>query len=281
MLRTYTQFNGFEVRVAPAPGGVTDVDAARALFDGAFAFVAANPNFYGSIEDLRALFAAARGAGLMTIAAVNPATLGVLEAPGALGADIAVGEGQPLGCPQYYGGPGFGFLAARKEHVRQIPGRLVGQTVDADGRRAFCLTFQTREQHIRRAGATSNICTNNALMTLRAVVYMSLVGREGLREVGMLSAAGAHYAAARIAALPGYALAYAGKPFFNEFVVSCPRPAREVVAAAAERGILAGVPMDRFYGERTHDLLVAVTEKRTRDEIDALAAALGETGGAR
>jgi glycine dehydrogenase subunit 1 len=278
VLRTYLSFGGTEVRIAAADGGVTDVEAVRRLAEGAFAVVAANPNFFGCVEDLGSIFAAARERGALSIAVVNPITLGVLEAPGRLGADIVCGDGQPLGCYQYYGGPAFGFMAARMEHLRQLPGRIVGETTDGEGRRGWCLTFQTREQHIRRERATSNICTNHALMALRSAVYLSLVGPQGLAEVGRLSASGAHYAAERIAGLKGYRLTY-DAPFFHEFTVTCPRPAAEIIASARREGILAGVPLARFCPRRANDLLIAVTEKRTKEEVDRLVECLAGAGG--
>jgi glycine dehydrogenase subunit 1 len=280
VLRTYLQFTDIKIRVAPAGGGATDVGGVGELARGAFAVVAANPNFFGCVEDLGAIFAAAKAAGAMSIAVVNPITLGVLEAPGRLGADIVCGDGQPLGCPQYYGGPAFGFMATRMEYLRQLPGRIVGETTDAAGRRGWCLTFQTREQHIRREKATSNICTNHALMALRATAYLSLLGPAGLREVGQLCAAGAHYAAEKIGAIKGFRMT-SNAAFFHEFVVTCPRPGAEIAEAAGREGILAGVPLGRFFAGRENDLLIAVTEKRTKDDIDRLAAALARAGGAR
>jgi len=280
VLRTYLQWNGIEMRLAPADNGATDCGQLERLAKGSFAAVVANPNVYGSVEDLAGLFAAAKREGALCIAVANPITLGVLEAPGAFGADIVCGDGQPLGCYQNFGGPSFGFMAARRKDVRQLPGRLVGETTDAEGRRGFCLTLQTREQHIRRERATSNICTNHALMTIRATVYMALLGPRGLAEVARQCAAKAHYAAAKIAALPGYRLTY-GAPFFHEFVVTCPRPASDVAAQAALEGIFPGVPLSRLWPERTGELLIAVTEKRTREDIDRLVGALGRIGGVR
>ncbi len=277
-LRTYVQFTDIEIITTRLENGVTNVADIAANAAGAFAVVAANPGFLGSIEPLRDIFDVARAQGALSIAVVNPFTLGVLEAPALLGADIVCGDGQPLGCYQYYGGPAFGFMATRMEYIRQLPGRVAGETRDASGRRGFTLTFQTREQHIRRERATSNICTNHALMSLRATVYLSLLGPRGLREAGEASTALAHYAARKIAAVDGYSLVY-DAPFFNEFAVTCPRRAADVVRDVRGDGILAGVPLERFFPGREKDLLVAVTEKRTVDEIDALAAALERAGG--
>ena len=280
VLRTYLQFSDVEVRTAPLDGGVTDLEKLSGLLDGAFAVVAASPNFYGAVEDLRSIFEAGNEAGALGIAVVNPISLGVLEAPGNLGAEIACGDGQPLGCPQSFGGPAFGFIATREKHIRKLPGRIVGETRDPEGRRGFCLTFQTREQHIRREKATSNICTNNALMAIRAAVYCSLLGPTGIREVGQRCLAKAHYAAERISYLGGYELAL-DVPFFDEFLIRTPVPAREVVHIAAEKGFLAGVPLSRFFPERENELLVAVTERRQRVEIDEFAEVLDEIGGGK
>jgi glycine dehydrogenase subunit 1 len=201
--------------------------------------------------------------------------LGVLEAPGRQGADIVVGEGQGLGVPLSFGGPYLGVFAAKQEFVRRMPGRLVGATVDVDGRRGFALTLQTREQHIRRAKATSNICTNVALCALMATVYLAILGKRGLVKAGELSMAKAHYAAQRLADVPGVSLRFPA-PFFKEFTLRLPKSPERVVARLARQRILAGVPLKPFDRRLKDCLLVAVTEKRTREEIDAYAAALAE-----
>jgi glycine dehydrogenase subunit 1 len=200
----------------------------------------------------------------------------VLEAPGRLGADIVVGEGQGLGVPLSFGGPYLGVFAAKREFVRRVPGRLVGATVDLDGRRGFVLTLQTREQHIRRARATSNICTNVALCALMATIYLATLGKRGLVRVGELAMAKARYAADRLAAVPGVALRFPEAPFFKEFALRLPRPPDRVVARLARERILAGLPLKTFDRRLADCLLVAVTEKRTKGEIDALAAALAK-----
>ena len=204
-----------------------------------------------------------------------PSTSGCWRRPGQLGADIYVGEGQGLGVPLSYGGPNLGVFAARQELVRRMPGRLVGATVDVDGERGFVLTLQTREQHIRRAKATSNICTNVALCALMATIYLSLLGKGGLVKVGELSSAKAHYAAERLTAIPGVALRFRA-PFFKEFVLALPRSAERVAARLLKDRILAGVPLKAFDRQLKNCLLVAVTEKRTREEIDHFAAALAK-----
>ena len=189
--------------------------------------------------------------------------------PGEYGADIVTGEGQPLGNALNFGGPYLGVIGTRDQFVRRIPGRLVGRTVDTEGRPGYVLTLQTREQHIRRAKATSNICTNESLNALIAAVYLSTLGRQGIQDVAELCARKAHYARERIAALPGYALEF-DAPTFNEFVVRCPVPPAEINRKLLAHGILGGLPLGRFYPEYEHGWLVCVTEQRTREEIDRL-----------
>ena len=210
------------------------------------------------------------------MATVDPISLALLAPPGEYGADIAVAEGQPLGNYPSYGGPTLGVLAARGEYMRKLPGRIVGETRDIEGRRAFVLTLQTREQHIRRERATSNICTNQGLMALRAAIYLGALGREGLREVARLCLQKAHYAARRLAALDGYSLPYGG-PFFREFVLECPRPARELNAQLLEEGIVGGLPLERFFPDGERRMLVSMTERIRREDIDRLVEVL-ETG---
>jgi glycine dehydrogenase subunit 1 len=276
-VRTYFANLGLEVVEVPlSAAGTTDGAALEAAVDEAtFAVAVQSPNFYGVVEDWAAGSAAARRRGALSIAVVaEAASLALLAPPGAGGADIACGEAQSLGVPMHNGGPILGFLSCRAEHQRQIPGRLVGQTSDAEGRRAFCLTLSTREQHIRREKATSNICTNQGLMALASNIHMSLLGKRGLREVALQSHAKAEYLKGEVAKRPGYRLPYPA-PTFNEFVVESPEPAAPLLARLAGRGILAGVPLSRFGGEENR-FLVAVTEMNTRQEMDRLAAALGE-----
>ncbi len=211
-----------------------------------FAVAVQSPNFYGVVEDWNAGSAAAHAKGALSVAVVAEAvSLALLAPPGEGGADIACGEAQSLGVPMHNGGPLLGFLACRTAHQRQIPGRLVGQTHDAEGRRAFCLTLSTREQHIRREKATSNICTNQGLMALASNIHMSLLGKEGLREVAIQSHAKAEYLKGGSRRCPGYRLPYAG-PTFNEFVVEAPEAAAPLLARLARRGILGGVPLSRY-----------------------------------
>ncbi|MGH7390744.1 MAG: aminomethyl-transferring glycine dehydrogenase subunit GcvPA [Candidatus Rokuibacteriota bacterium] len=276
VVATYCAGPDIRLRDAPAPGGVLDREAARRLVGGkTAALVVQSPNFYGCLEDIAAAAEIAHGVEAMLVVAADPVNLGVLEAPGRLGADIVVGEGQGLGVPLSYGGPYLGVFAAKRDFVRRMPGRLVGATVDLDGQRGFVLTLQAREQHIRRAKATSNICTNVALCALMATIYTATLGKQGLRKVGELSMAKAHYAAERLAAIPGVSLRF-DAPFFKEFTLRLPKPPDRVVARLAKQKILPGVPLKTWDRKLADCLLVAVTEKRTREEIDALADALGE-----
>jgi glycine dehydrogenase subunit 1 len=274
VVATYCGGPGLRLREVPAPGGILDTDAARRLVGSkTAALVVQSPNFCGCLEDVAAAAELAHAAGALLVVVSDPVNLGVLEAPGRQGADIVVGEGQGLGVPLSYGGPYLGVFAAKQEFVRRVPGRLVGATVDVDGRRGFTLTLQTREQHIRRAKATSNICTNVALCALMATIHLAILGRQGLTRAGELSMAKAHYAAERLGQVPGVSLRFPA-PFFKEFTLALPKPPERVVARLAKDRILAGVPLKTFDRKLANCLLVAVTEKRTREEIDALAAAL-------
>ncbi|MFN3653445.1 MAG: aminomethyl-transferring glycine dehydrogenase subunit GcvPA [Armatimonadota bacterium] len=273
---THTYVEGLGIRVVEAPvtSGVADLDWLREKVGSGTAVVAVQqPNFFGGIEDLKALADLAHGAGALLVVGANPISLGLLEAPGTLGADIAVGEGQPLGLGMNFGGPLVGYFAAKNKYLRQMPGRLVSQTKDREGRNGFVLTLQTREQHIRRERATSNICTNQGLMMLAATVYLSTMGKQGVREVAAQCVQKAHYAAERFASVPGYRLKFQA-PFFHEFVLQCPGDAAEVADRLTDYGILAGYPLGRHYPELADCLLVAVTEKRTQEEIDKFYEAL-------
>ena len=271
---TYCEGPGVRMRDAAAPEGVTDLAAAKkTVGPKTAALVIQTPNFYGCLEDVAAAAEAAHAAGALLVVVADPVNLGVLEGPGKLGADIVVGEGQGLGVPMSFRGPNLGVFAAKNDLVRRMPGRLVGATVDRDGERGFVLTLQTREQHIRRAKATSNICTNVALCALMATIYLATLGRRGLVRVGELSAAKAHYAAERLTKIPGVSLRFAA-PFFKEFALKLPKPPERVASRLARQGFLAGVPLKSFERSLGDCLLVAVTEKRTKAEIDAFAAAL-------
>ncbi len=273
VLETYVRYFGVELETMPEKDGVTDV-AAVTVGDGHCAVVVQHPNVFGRLEPVAALAAKAKAAGALTVASVNPVSLGLLKPPGEWGADIAVGDVQPVGVPLQFGGPYAGFIACRKDLVRKMPGRIVGQTVDTNGRRGFVLTLQAREQHIRREKATSNICTNQALIALQFTIAASLIGGKGLRRTAESCAALAHAAAARLTRIPGVTFAAPG-PFFHEFVVRLPADAAAVGRdMAAHDGIVPGVPLSRFWPGRTNDLLVCVTEVKREADLEALAASL-------
>ena len=238
------------------------------------------PNFFGLIEDPAALHALAHEAGALAVAVCDPVALALLEPPGRTGADLVVGEAQCLGNAMSFGGPLLGYFAAQRNLLRALPGRLVAETADQQGRRGFVLTLQTREQHIRREKATSNICTNQGLMALRATIHMGLLGRLGMREVAELCVQKSHHAARLAGGIPGYALAFEA-PFFREFVLRCPLEARKVIETGLEFGVRPGINLGRFRPEWKDLLLVAVTELRDRDEIERWAGALRKAGGAR
>ncbi len=279
-VRTIVEGQGIELVEVPydPATGVTLAASLDALPDAA-ALVVPQPNFFGRLEDIDALTDAARARGALVIALVNPLAMAILKPPGQWGdaagggADIACGEGQPLGVPLAGGGPYYGFLCCRREHVRQMPGRIVGRTVDRDGRAGFTLTLQPREQHIRRAKATSNICTNQGLMVTASTIHMALLGAEGLARVALTSHARAHALATQLAALPGVMLRFGG-PFFHEFVLVLPRPVAPVLDALAGAGILGGFDLSGTYPELGHALLVCATETRTPADLARYAAAL-------
>lgn len=279
VLHTYARGQGIEVDVDPAPQGVVDASwLAGALAKEPAGVVAQGPNFLGLVEDHTDLFTQARNVGALGIAVFQPQALALYRTPGDMGADLAVGEGMSLGTPPQFGGPALGLFAASKRFVRLVPGRLIGETVDLDGKRAFVMTLQTREQHIRRERATSNICTNQGLLALRASIYLSLLGDEGFHAVATHSMERAHYAANKLAALPGCSLPYGG-PFFREFVLECPRPAKEIILAAAKNGIIPGVDLGAARPDWSHHLLVCATEKHDRVDLDALVKAVATAVG--
>jgi glycine dehydrogenase subunit 1 len=278
VVRTYIKNLGLEaVDVPYGPDGRVDKDAlGRALDEKTAAVVFQSPNFFGVVEDVQALSDAAHGCKALSVAIVAEAiSLGLLEAPGKLGADIVTGEGQSLGVPVSFGGPYLGFMACKKEFLRQMPGRIVGQTVDKEGRRGFVLTLSTREQHIRRERATSNICTNQGLCALRATIFMESLGRQGLREMAWQNAQKAAYAAERLGAVPGVRRKFSG-PVFNEFVVELAKPWPAVDAGLRGQGLIGGYGLEPAYPELKNSALVCVTELKTKDQIDRLARALQE-----
>jgi glycine dehydrogenase subunit 1 len=279
-LRTYAHGYGIEVVEVPLSGGVTDPDAwAGAIDEDASAAIFAQPNFYGAVEDAAALSAAAKSAGgeqLVTIAQVDPIALGVLAPPGECGVDVAVGEGQSLGNRLDFGGPSFGFFAAREAYLRRMPGRIAGETTDVDGRRGFVLTLQTREQHIRREKATSNICTSQALNALAGVVYLSWLGRRGFVELGELLLRRTHYAREALCALDGVSPLHS-QPVVRELAVRLDADVAAVRRRCAAQGVNPGADLHALTG-REQDrggLLVAITERRSRADIDRLVEVLG------
>ena len=276
VLQTYFGDRGEPALVSVAcPSGRMELaEAGKHLDETVAAVVVATPNFFGLLEEGAALADLAHSKGALLIAVADPVSLGVLEAPGHWGADIAVGEGQGLGNALAYGGPYLGLFACKKAHIRHIPGRICGMTTDADGKRGFVLTLQAREQHIRRERAASNICSNEALCALAATVHLALLGPAGLKEVAELCVDRAHVLAEKLCAVPGFRLRFEGS-FFNEFVLDCPVPADRVRKALLKEGILAGVPLGLFNKAMKNSLLVCATEKRTDGEIDRFASALG------
>jgi glycine dehydrogenase subunit 1 len=273
VVKTYAPGFGLEVVEVPHDGGTTDPERVReAARDGA-AVIFQQPNFFGCLEPAPDLASAANDADAMAIAHVDLIGLGVLEAPGKYGCAVAIGEGQSAGNFMSYGGPHYGFLAARQDYIRRLPGRIVGETVDAAGERGYVLTLQTREQHIRREKATSNITTNQTLLALAGLVHLSLLGPQGLRETGETCMALAQYAKERLEER-GLELLFPEKATFNEFAVRTGRSATDAIRAARARGVYPGYPLGRDYAGMDDALLVAVTERRTIAEIDALAEAL-------
>lgn len=277
-LQTYMKSLGIEIIDVPMEAGLTSAAAMRAAAGDeadVAAFVIQSPNFHGVVEDVKALSDAAHDAGALSVVSADPVALSVLEAPGVQGADMVCGEATGMGNPPWFGGPGVGYLCGRMDHVRQMPARIAGETTDGDGRRAVVLTFQTREQHIRRSKATSNICTSQQLMALRATIWMTLLGKQGFAELGRTNLSRAHHAAQAIAALDGYELAYPDAPFFNEFVVRTPVPAAEVNRRLLdEHGILGGYDLGRLDPADDHLWMVAVTDINTADDIARLVSAL-------
>ncbi len=277
VIKAYTEGIGIELEICPSKNGQTDAEALAEMVDeNVGSVVIQTPNFFGNIEPMQELEKAVhKNPKALLVSAVDPISLAVLASPSSYNADIAVGEGQALGNGMYMGGPLFGFFATRLEMARSMPGRIVGGTLDIEGKRAYALTLQAREQHIRREKATSNICSNQSLCTLAATVYMSLLGRDGLIEVATQSAQKAHYLANKLAAIKGFSLPFAGVPFFKEFVLQCPVPAARVVEDMLNQGIYAGVDLARF-GMDERWLLIAVTEKKALSQIDEYAEALAE-----
>ncbi len=273
--RTYTQHGAAEIVSVPFDERSGRVSNLSALDESTAALVVQSPNFFGCIENLERLAAAAHAVGALFVVVVTEAiSLGLLKSPGACGADIVVGEGQSWGIPMGFGGPHVGLFATQNKFVRQMPGRLCGVAYDKNGNRGFTLTLSTREQHIRREKATSNICTNQGLIALAATIYMETMGKQGLQEVAVQNAQKAGYAAKQIAAIDGYEIAFLA-PTFNEFVVRSSKPATEVLAKLrTENGIIGGLALSQYYDDRPNEFLVCVTETNTRKQIDELVGSL-------
>jgi len=238
------------------------------------AVILQNPNFFGCIDDFTDVAAAAHKKGALLIVSCYPISLGILKTPGAMGADIVTGEGQSLGMPMSFGGPYLGFIASKKKYVRKMPGRIVGETSDRNGKRSYVLTLQAREQHIRRDKATSNICSNESLCALTALVYLALLGKQGLKETAQLCADKASYAYHRLTAIPSVEPHFKAKWFFNEFVIDLPCEATDVIAKLVSKGLAAGFPLNRYYKGMENSMLICITEKRTKQQIGILAEAL-------
>jgi glycine dehydrogenase subunit 1 len=269
--KTYTHECGVEIVQCPVKDGVTDIDALAGLVDGETSCVCIQqPNFYGLLESMTKIEKIVHENGALLIAVVDPISLGVVMPPGEYKADIVVGEGQALGVPQSFGGPLLGIFAAKKDFVRYMPGRIVGETTDVDGKRGFVLTLQTREQHIRREKATSNICTNEALLALCALIYLCTLGKQGIIDAGNLCLSKSHYLRDKLKGLKGIKVVYE-QEFFKEFLVETEKPAKEVLDSLLEQKIFGGVPLSMFDEKRENQFLIAVTEKRTKEELDLFA----------
>jgi glycine dehydrogenase subunit 1 len=276
ILRTYTANLDLEFAETPVVHGRCDRERMAALMDdGTAAVILQNPNFFGAVDDHTDLVALAHKQGILVIQSVYPIALGLIKTPGEMAVDIVTGEGQSLGLPLSFGGPYLGFMTTREKFIRSMPGRIVGQTTDHQGRRCFVNTLQAREQHIRREKANSNICTNMALCALRALIYMTLLGRGGIKELAQINLNKAEYARQCLEKIDGIEVKRSS-PTFNEFTVCLARSADDVVSAMLTRGFAAGFPLGRYYKGMERYMVIAVTEKRTRAEIEAFADALAE-----
>jgi len=269
--RTYTKHGDAEIVEAAFDETTGRLSDLSALDDKTAALVVQSPNFFGCVEDLKSLADQAHAVGALFVVVVTEAiSFGLLKSPGSCGADIVVGEGQSFGIPMSFGGPHVGLFATSEKYVRNMPGRLAGVAYDKDGNRGFVLTLATREQHIRREKATSNICTNQGLIALAATIYMEAMGKQGLQEVATQNAQKAAYAAKQIAAIDGFEIAFSA-PTFNEFVVRGPRAAEEILSKLrTENGIVGGLALSKYYSERPNEFLVCVTETMKKGQIDKL-----------
>ena len=276
VVKTYLQGGDVELVKAPQIDGTTDLKAIAGLVDSdTAALLLQTPNFFGCIEDADEIAKIAHDNDALFIVSADPISLGILKKPGESGADVVVGEGQSLGSPTQFGGPYLGIFAAKMELVRRMPGRIAGQTWDVDGKRGFVLTLQTREQHIRRERATSNICTNQGIVMLSAAIYMALMGKEGISSVAELSTRKSHYLAEQINGLPGFELIF-NAPFFKEFVVKTPIAPSKLIESLLDEKIFAGIDLTSYDYELENCMLVCVTEKRTKEEMDRFVSLLSK-----
>lgn len=273
VIRTYLKPVGVEIRELPCPGGSCSLEHLEAIMNNAGAVVVQHPNYFGILEPVEDIARLAHQRGTLVVSSTYPLSLGILKPPGEWGSDIATADGQSLGVPLSYGGPYVGLFATRKELIRLMPGRIAARTIDRNGKSGFVLTLQTREQHIRREKATSNICTNQALVALINLVYLSLLGPDGLRRASLNSYRGAHYLAQKLSTIKGVSLRFQGE-FFNEFALQLPKPAHEVQKELMARGFLIGPTLERDFPDMNDSLLIAVTEKRSKEEIDTLVESL-------
>ncbi len=274
IIRTYCHGQKIEIKLIELENGITNLSDLASQIDGSTAAVVIqHPNFWGNLEEIFEISKLVHDKGALLITSNDPISLGILEPPGNYDADIATGEGQCLGNSLNFGGPYLGILASKFKLIRRMPGRIAGATIDSQGRRGFVLTFQTREQHIRREKATSNICTNQALNALTATIYLALLGKQGIQDVATLCLQKSHYLADQIQKLAGYHLAFSS-PFFKEFVITTPVPAGEIIDKMMLQNIYAGIDLSQFDYGLKNSLLVTVTEKRTREEMDIFVEAL-------
>jgi glycine dehydrogenase subunit 1 len=274
ILKTYTHHLSYEFQETPVVHGQSSREEIYRLLDkGTAAVILQNPNFFGAIDDFTDIIQKAHSVGALVLVSVYPISLGLLKTPADMGVDIVTGEGQSLGLPLNFGGPYLGFMCTRKKYIRKMPGRIVGETLDSQGRRCYVNTLQAREQHIRREKATSNICTNVSLCAIQAGIFMAVVGKNGLKEMAQLNLDKAEYTKQLLSNIKGVEVKRSS-PTFNEFTVHLPKDASQVVAAMMRKGFAAGFPLGRYYPGMERYLLVAVTEKRTKEEIDRYASAL-------
>lgn len=270
VLHTYCEARNIEVQEIDLSGGQTDIEKLKSMLNSEVAgVIIQNPNFLGSLEEIDDIEKYVHKNGSIYILDVYPISLGILKSPGEAGADIAIGEGQSLGNHMCFGGPGFGFITTREKYLRKLPGRIVGQTADRQGNRAYVLTLQAREQHIRRENASSNICSNQALNTLAALIYLTLMGKKGIKQAAELCYKKSHYAYSKISSLKGYKTVFNG-PFFNEFVIDSYADPEKMNDQLLDNGLIGGYPIGEYYPEYKNSILYCVTEMNSKEEIDKL-----------